>query len=49
MISRETQLAESSSHQAPKQQQLAFNSVDAARKAYLGHIAQLEINGFIEG
>lgn len=33
----------------PKQQQFAFNSVQAARHAYLRQIAQLEHSGFIEG
>lgn len=33
----------------PRQQQLAFNTVDEAREAYLGQIGQLELSGFIEG
>lgn len=33
----------------PRQQQFAFNSVAAARQAYLGQISQLELSGFIEG
>ena len=36
-------------NQQAKQQQLAFNTVQAARHAYLGKIAQLETSGFIEG
>ena len=36
-------------NQQAKQQQLAFNTVQAARQAYLGKIAQLETSGFIEG
>lgn len=32
-----------------KPQQFAFNSVQEARQAYLGKIAQLELSGFIEG
>lgn len=42
LISREV-------NQQPKQQQFAFNSVQEARHAYLGKIAQLESSGFIEG
>lgn len=42
LISREV-------NQQPKQQQFAFNSVQEARHAYLGKIAQLEASGFIEG
>lgn len=36
-------------NQQSKQQQFAFNSVQEARHAYLGKIAQLELSGFIEG
>ncbi|WP_020394989.1 hypothetical protein [Thiolinea disciformis] len=36
-------------NQQNKQQQFAFNSVQEARHAYLGKIAQLELSGFIEG
>ena len=36
-------------NQQIKPQQFAFNSVQAARQAYLGKIAQLELSGFIEG
>lgn len=32
-----------------KQQLFAFNSTQEARKAYLGQISQLEMNGYIEG
>ena len=35
--------------QQPKQQQFAFNSVQEARQAYFGKIAQLTTSGFIEG
>lgn len=42
LISREV-------NQHNKQQQFAFNSVQEARHAYLGKIAQLELSGFIEG
>lgn len=42
LISREV-------NQQSKQQQFAFNSVQEARHAYLGKIAQLELSGFIEG
>lgn len=35
--------------QHEKRQQFAFNSVQEARQAYLDKIAQLEMNGFIEG
>lgn len=36
-------------NQQSKPQQFAFNSVQEARHAYLGKIAQLELSGFIEG
>lgn len=36
-------------NQQNQQQQFAFNSVQEARHAYLGKIAQLELSGFIEG
>lgn len=36
-------------NQQIKPQQFAFNSVQEARQAYLGKIAELELNGFIEG
>ena len=42
MINREN-------NQQQKQQQFAFNSVDSARQAYLKQMAQLQLNGFIEG
>jgi uncharacterized Zn finger protein len=36
-------------NQQKKQQQFVFNSVKEARKAYLGHVLQLEMTGYIEG
>ena len=36
-------------NQQKKQQQFAFNSVKEARQAYLGHVSQLEMTGYIEG